>query len=78
MLQKYIIHSDPERMKELRTKIHLNQGKVEKGTNFTEHEHTKSGIHQRKENRNIRGRERISAADIPSLKVKGKGDDYEN
>ena len=79
MLQKTIIHSEPERMKEVRTEIHLNQGKVEKGMNFREHEHTKNSIHQRKEeDRTIGGRDRISVADIPSLKVKGKGDDYES
>lgn len=79
MLQKTIIHSKPERMKELRTEIRLNQGNVEKGMNFREHEHKKNSIHQRKEeNRNIGGRDWISVADIPSLRVKGKGDDYES
>lgn len=79
MLQKTIIHGEPERMKQLRPEIHLNQGKAEKWTNFREHEHTKNSSHQRKEkDRNIAGRDRISAADIPRLRVKRKGDDYES
>jgi len=66
-------------MKELRTEIYLNQGRGKKGTNFREHEHMKSSIHQKKEeNRNTGGRDRISVADIPNLKVKEKGNDYES